>query len=323
MVCYIHSFRGVPNSLTRWKDIGTREQTFDVCHSGSSMTNRRNLQLQELNVYVLKLEDGCFYVGMTGNVDRRLVQHTNGTAATWTTLHRPLAVLHRIPVGAVDYSLAARFEDEVTISTMSVHGIENVRGGQYCSSDQLVIEDQLRRHQHWTYLKRSELDRQSLGNDKSWDETIENFMAVALKYYDAGSPIEGCHLVFDACHGLTRFPNWREEFAPALSWEFWGGPRGILPILFTMKLHRVVGSKAQCPHDALAAALTRGRGGKHPLRRLFLLAWQAHRPPLSINQAATNRRFMQYLQEDLEFDRQYDGIVAVLFPEMRKLLLDA
>jgi hypothetical protein len=39
-------------------------------------------------VYVLRLQDDCWYVGKSANVERRLQQHIDAAGAVWTELDR-------------------------------------------------------------------------------------------------------------------------------------------------------------------------------------------------------------------------------------------
>ncbi|QWT45726.1 hypothetical protein [Azospira inquinata] len=63
-----------------------------------------------------------------------------------------------------------------------------------------------------------------------------------------------------------------------------------------------------------------GKNGHHPLRRLFLKVWQTYEPPRTATQAITLEKFLTYLDEETEYDRQYDEFISVLFPETRHLL---
>jgi predicted GIY-YIG superfamily endonuclease len=76
-------------------------------------------------VYVLHLEDDCFYVGLTNDPERRFAQHKEGKGSAWTRLHRP------IDITSVTPRLHTYHEDQVTQELMSIHGIHNVRGGAY------------------------------------------------------------------------------------------------------------------------------------------------------------------------------------------------
>ena len=40
-----------------------------------------------MHLYMLPLEDGCYYVGTTVNINKRYNQHAAGTGAAWTKLH--------------------------------------------------------------------------------------------------------------------------------------------------------------------------------------------------------------------------------------------
>ncbi|AOK57894.1 hypothetical protein WM29_01360 [Burkholderia ubonensis] len=140
-----------------------------------------------------------------------------------------------------------------------------------------------------------------------------------MQYYDAGAPEDLRDSVFAAAYRLTRYRFWQEEFAPGLAWDFWS-PKGILPVLLSFKHQRPVSSGLPSSYDVLAAALNRGRGGSHPLRRLFLLTWKAYQPLTTDRQATAVERFMEYLAEDEAYDRRYDDFVSVLLPETRNLL---
>ncbi|RUR71073.1 hypothetical protein EJP67_28865 [Variovorax guangxiensis] len=280
---------------------------------------RRVAKSAVLYIYVLALAGGHFYVGMTDNFARRFRQHCSGIAAEWTTLHPPLQALRCVPTGTSNRSQAAKMEDEVTLALMLQHGADKVRGGQYANVSQEFVDFALKSHGHWDKFKRRELDRQAFESEGSWAEALDSFLKVALTYYDAGAPVDQCDAVFAACYRLTRYRYWREEFAPALSWDFWSR-KGVLPVLLTFKYGRVIGSRSASPHDVLASALNRGRRNKPKLQRLFLLAWKGYLPPVTPSQAVTTERFMQYLTQQITFDHQYDEFVSVLLPELRHLL---
>ena len=80
------------------------------------------------NIYVLKLEEGFWYIGRTGNVERRLQQHKSGNASAWTRLHKPL----RLEVVMEDMDMFD--EDKYTKLYMAKYGIDKVRGGSYVTA---------------------------------------------------------------------------------------------------------------------------------------------------------------------------------------------
>ena len=83
-------------------------------------------------VYVLKLEDGKFYVGKSKDVDARLREHRKGAKKwAWTAIYKPVqgddAIYYR------DELRHNTSEDAMTIEMMSEYDIKNVRGGTYSS----------------------------------------------------------------------------------------------------------------------------------------------------------------------------------------------
>ena len=76
-------------------------------------------------VYVLALNNGKYYVGNTLHLTDRLAAHEHG-GSTWTTLYRPLQV--------IDVFEGNAFAETVkTKELMEQHGIQNVRGGPWCT----------------------------------------------------------------------------------------------------------------------------------------------------------------------------------------------
>lgn len=79
------------------------------------------------NVYVLKLENDKFYVGRTKNVDFRIDNHFNNNGSEWTKKHKPIEIFE-IFKNCDNYD-----EDKITLQFMEKYGIQNVRGGIYCT----------------------------------------------------------------------------------------------------------------------------------------------------------------------------------------------
>lgn len=273
----------------------------------------------EIYLYVLALTDGCYYVGLTSDVSQRMAQHYGGEGAEWTKLHPPIRILHTINTGTKDGRAAEQLEDEVTATLMLRYGIDKVRGGHFSYPDQELVETQLRGHGLWEKIKQAEIGHRAFDTEASWADALDGFVKAALDYYDAGTPADQHASIFAACYRLTRYRYWHEDFAPGLSWHFWNR-KGILPVLLSFKLGRPVGSRSASAYEVLAAALSRGSAGRHPLRRIFLLTWQTYQPPATENQAAAVERFMEYLCDGTAYDRSYDAFVSVLLPETRSFL---
>lgn len=71
-------------------------------------------------VYVLRLEDGKFYVGASQDFHQRLNNHSSA----WTEEFEPVEVVDVFPAKDDLHEL----EREVTLMVMEEHGWENVRG---------------------------------------------------------------------------------------------------------------------------------------------------------------------------------------------------
>ena len=83
-----------------------------------------------INVYVLELDDGCYYVGRTSDPMRRFREHFSGeSGSAWTRAHRPKRVCDF-------FSGCDKFdEDKYTKIYMSQHGVDRVRGGSHSQID--------------------------------------------------------------------------------------------------------------------------------------------------------------------------------------------
>ena len=87
-------------------------------------------------LYVLKLQDGCFYVGKTDDLEHRLSKHFKGQGTAWTKKHRPVEVVCVCDEGETT-------ERSLTIEMMKQHGIQNVRGAAWSQSNDFS-EDRIR-----------------------------------------------------------------------------------------------------------------------------------------------------------------------------------
>lgn len=77
-------------------------------------------------VYVLRLEDQCWYIGQTFKLATRLRDHFGAGASIWTRAHRP------IEVAELHWGNKC-LENTKTLDYMAKYGIEKVRGGRWCS----------------------------------------------------------------------------------------------------------------------------------------------------------------------------------------------
>jgi predicted GIY-YIG superfamily endonuclease len=76
-------------------------------------------------LYVLELEGGNYYIGITHHLNVRLAQHYAGTGAKWTKLFKPLKLVE------VVMDASRTMEDEITKKYMLLYGHDKVRGGSW------------------------------------------------------------------------------------------------------------------------------------------------------------------------------------------------
>lgn len=73
--------------------------------------------------YVLLLEEGRYYIGLTKSLKKRLDQHCTGQGAKWTKLFPPIALADLV---------SGDRENEITNEYILRHGADVVRGGDFC-----------------------------------------------------------------------------------------------------------------------------------------------------------------------------------------------
>ncbi len=77
-----------------------------------------------VTIYVLRLEDGKYYVGRTRDVNKRYQEHKDGLISPWTKKYKPIEIAEVLVGDPFD-------EDKYVKKYMNVYGIDNVRGGRY------------------------------------------------------------------------------------------------------------------------------------------------------------------------------------------------
>ncbi len=89
-------------------------------------------------LYVLRLEDGKFYVGITSKTPAiRMQEHLNGVrVAYWTAKHKPIEIIHTEDLGLIDKSKAEKRENKMVRALMKQRGLNNVRGGDLTSVEE-------------------------------------------------------------------------------------------------------------------------------------------------------------------------------------------
>ena len=85
-------------------------------------------------LYVLELEDGCYYVGVTSDIKHRFESHMSDGGSEWTKLHKPLPKKKPMFVLKMGFGVDNPFNlievDEATVTyhLMCEKGFDKVRG---------------------------------------------------------------------------------------------------------------------------------------------------------------------------------------------------
>lgn len=81
--------------------------------------------MSKTNIYILKLEAGCYYVGKSDDVKKRVDSHFKGKGCEWTKRYKPIKLIKTI-------KNTSHFDEDKNVKIlMSKHGIDKVRGGSY------------------------------------------------------------------------------------------------------------------------------------------------------------------------------------------------
>ena len=78
-----------------------------------------------VNIYVLKLKGGKYYVGKTDHTFQRFNQHQTGSGAKWTQKHKVVDLF------TFHHGMRSADENKITIQMMKKYGVKNVRGGSW------------------------------------------------------------------------------------------------------------------------------------------------------------------------------------------------
>jgi predicted GIY-YIG superfamily endonuclease len=101
---------------------------------------------KESYVYVLGLDGGYFYVGLTYDVDKRVREHMEGTGAKFTRIYRPKKLVYVIPIGRVSKQEAANLEELIAVEMIMLYGQNKVRG-----ADRVDVRTKERSESFWRW----------------------------------------------------------------------------------------------------------------------------------------------------------------------------
>lgn len=97
----------------------------------------KGCRLEMVQIYILALSKGKYYVGKTNNLESKLEEHFAGRGSSWTSKYLPIKLLE-VRNDCDDYD-----EDKYTLMYMDKFGIDNVRGGSY---DTIKLDEFTRKH---------------------------------------------------------------------------------------------------------------------------------------------------------------------------------
>lgn len=92
-------------------------------------------------LYVLKLEQGKYYVGVTSKTPAiRFKEHLIGgqRAARWTKKYKPLKIIDTKNLGYINFKEAEEYENKVVRKYIEKYGYNNVRGGDLSYSGDYI-----------------------------------------------------------------------------------------------------------------------------------------------------------------------------------------
>ena len=107
-------------------------------------------------LYQIALEHGCWYVGTTTCLKRRMGEHvdSNSRGAEWTKLHKPLQPLQfkSWVIPDINKFQVEEMEDVLTVALLKQYGLDKVRGGYRitCRKMKKIIP---RNKARWVYNK--------------------------------------------------------------------------------------------------------------------------------------------------------------------------
>ena len=87
-------------------------------------------ELQGINLYVLELQNGKYYVGITHNPKERINNHIKGKTNDFIRPNLPFIRFEMELLETTDRKEAINIETELTIDFINHFGIENIAGGR-------------------------------------------------------------------------------------------------------------------------------------------------------------------------------------------------
>jgi predicted GIY-YIG superfamily endonuclease len=94
------------------------------------------------HVYVLKLQDEKYYVGIATDPKKRFLEHLSQGkgSSSWCKKHKAIEIIETIETEYQNMKDATLIEDIYSLKYIEKFGPENVRGGRYIGSDSKIKE---------------------------------------------------------------------------------------------------------------------------------------------------------------------------------------
>jgi len=94
----------------------------------NSITKERDEQIG-IYLYVLTLQNGKYYVGITNNPKERFHNHSNGKTTYFVKQNLPIIDIQKTLLRTSDRKQTEKIETRKALELMKKYGIENVTGG--------------------------------------------------------------------------------------------------------------------------------------------------------------------------------------------------
>ena len=98
------------------------------------MKKREKVYQQPISIYVLQLENGCYYVGQSIDVGRRLEEHKIGKGASFTKSNPVLSLIEVLEIDTKKLIEGEVYEDFFVMKYIEKYGAEKVKGGTFMGS---------------------------------------------------------------------------------------------------------------------------------------------------------------------------------------------
>lgn len=111
-----------------------RNEIFEIQNRLKELHQTASYGKQPVSLYALRLQNDCWYIGMTFNVEKRFKKHANGKGANWTKLYQPIEIAEQRTTNVYIQETAAALEDAMTLEYAKKYGFDKVRGGSWCQT---------------------------------------------------------------------------------------------------------------------------------------------------------------------------------------------